>query len=100
MEDFSKFIGYIVVFFVAIFGVGMLNAHILLDVAKLFKVPYVSELVFSQAYGLTIVVGLLRGAKVKKDQEDDYNPYVKVLLGVILLLAVWGIAYMAHGLFF
>lgn len=100
MEDFSKLIGYVVMFFVVILGVGLLGAYITLDIAKLYEVPYVSTLNFSQMYGLTIVVGLLKNRAITKDSEDDYTPAAKTAISVVAILAVWAISYMAHGLFF
>lgn len=99
MEDLTKIIGAIALFFITIFGVSLLSAHIILDVAKLFAVPFVSTLTLSQAYGLGIVVSLFKGYANTKDDEET-SPYMKVVIGIAVLLGVWGIAYMAHAILF
>jgi hypothetical protein len=89
----------LIIFFLMVFGIGALEAHIAGDLSKLFNVPMLKELTFMQLYGVAIIWGIFSSKLPKKDSEDDYNGFVKLALYATSFLVVWGTAHLFHYFF-
>lgn len=89
----------LVIFFLMIFGIGALEAHIAKDLSMLFDIPKLKELTFMQMYGLAIIFGIFSSKLPKKDSEDDYSGWSKLGLYAISFLTIWGTAHLFHYFF-
>lgn len=89
----------IVIFFLMIFGLGALEAHIAGDLANLFNVPMLKDLTFMQLYGVAIIWGIFSSKLPKKDSEDDYSGWMKLSMYAGSFLMVWGTAHLFHYFF-
>jgi hypothetical protein len=89
----------ILIFFLTVFGIGALEAHIAKDISTLFDIPKLKDLSFMQLYGLAIIVGMFTAKQPKKDAEDDYSAWMKLVLYIIGFLMVWGTAHLFHYFF-
>ena len=89
----------IVIFFLMVFGIGALEAHIAKDLAILFNVPVLKDLTFMQLYGVAIIWGIFSSKLPKKDAEDDYSGWAKLGLYATSFLLIWGTAHLFHYFF-
>lgn len=95
-----KTLGHITLFtilLVSAFLTAFLGVHVLLSIAVLYSLPFISTLTFSQAYGFWITTSLLKYTlKKEKEEKSSENIYVVAFTNMATVafayLAFWGIA--------
>lgn len=95
-----KTLGHITLFTIMVvsaFLTAFLGVHVLLSIAVLYSLPFISTLSFSQAYGFWITVNLLKYTfKKEKEEKSSKNPYLvaftRIATVAFAYLAFWGVA--------
>ena len=82
---------------VALLGglLGLFEAYVLQDIGILYNLPIVKSLTFMQIFGLTVwfdIITFKLGRKTKS--EDDYNVFESFFLKTLVVLFIWGVAYL------
>jgi hypothetical protein len=78
--------------------IGLLAVYIIIDVARLFQLPFITELTFAQVYGLYSLINLMKFKFTKEDlekeAEDDEKAFAKsiaiAVIYTIFLMLFWG----------
>lgn len=95
-----KTLGHITLFTIIVlstFLTAFLGVHVLLSVAVIYSLPFISTLSFSQAYGFWITANLLKYTlkreKEEKSSEDVYVvAFTNLATTVVAYLFFWGAA--------
>lgn len=96
-----KTLGHITLFTIMVvsaFLTAFLGVHVLLSVAVLYSLPFISTLSFSQAYGFWITASLLKYTlkKEKKEEKSSENIYLVAFTNIatvaLAYLFFWGAA--------
>jgi hypothetical protein len=105
MKQIASTIGILFIGSALFFGVGFLQTYVLLDLARLFDVPYLKEIEFWQYFGIVIIFAVLTLKAKPKDKEEDsedekiVNGLAGTISGAINVLIIWGLCYLAKFLF-
>ncbi len=83
---------------------GLLGAHVVLEIAKLYNLTFITSYTFLQIYGTILIVGLIKynyEATKKKKKEltlgDAFERgFKKILTLAFFYLLNWGTAYIAY----
>jgi hypothetical protein len=84
--------------------IGLLAVYIIIDVARLFQLPFLTELSFAQVYGLYSLINLMKFKFTKEDlekeAEDDEKAFAKsiaiAVIYTIFLMLFWGMSYIMN----
>jgi hypothetical protein len=95
-----KTLGHITLFTIMVasaFLTAFLGVHVLLSVAVIYSLPFISTLSFSQAYGFWITISLLKySLKKEKVEKSSENIYVVAFTNIVTIalayLFFWGAA--------
>jgi hypothetical protein len=82
---------------------ALLPSYVMMDVAKLTRVPLLNELALYQWYGIYMIIriGIIHNKNKKADPDEVIdNALVVTLRAAISLLAVWGLIHLVFHIFF
>ena len=102
MKYFLNVIGFIIVVIISLL-VGFLLTHVILDVAGLYQLSFITCYSFAQVYCVIGIIGLIPSKS--KDKEDDKISFGENLIKIfgtvigkcIGILFSWGFLYLLHG---
>lgn len=84
-------------------ALGFLNAYVVIDIAKLYNVSFITEATFAQVFGVLLIFSLsiikpkdLDITKVKNKEEDALTIAEPALNKLVIILFAWGMAYFSH----
>lgn len=81
-----------------------LTTYIVMDVADLFNVKFITNLGYVTVFALIFIVRLVgvdaksvrESIEISDDDDTKINSFVISLVQAVLLLLIWAIAYMSH----
>ncbi len=92
------------------FCLGILTTYIVLDLAGLYKLQFITQFAFIQAYGIIVILNILRftitSQPDKKDVVKKHEKYidkigitfVQLITAALFYLMAWGFGYLAHAI--
>lgn len=80
-------------------GLPILESYIILDIAKLFSVPYLVDFSLYQIIGLVFVLTVVQLRAPIKNSEEDYSLAHKTFMYILSFFVLWGSAYLISYLF-
>lgn len=95
MSDLFSAIGKILFILVLGFLFSLLKTYIILDIANLFQLGFVTELGFAKVYGLIMLFALF-SYKINSESTDSDEYFSKVIGSVFTFLVTWGVAYLIY----
>jgi ABC-type glucose/galactose transport system permease subunit len=96
-----KTLGQITLIFILLVSAlltALLGVHVVLSIATLFSLPFITTLSFSQIYGFWLVFSLLsyKYKKEETDKETSDTPFQQAFMNLattaVTYLLIWGIA--------
>lgn len=77
--------------------VAFLGVHVILSVATLYSLSFITQFNFLQIYGFWVIIGIL-SYKYKKSEKATTTPYEDAFSGLFSLsiyyLLAWGMAFL------
>jgi len=88
------------------FLVGLLSTHVVLSIAFLFQLGFITQFSFIQLYGIFIIIDMIMiTLKIngEKDKDVSYSdklviPFTNLLTKITVVCVVWGFAYLAYAI--
>lgn len=84
------------------FVISLLEAHVILSIASLYTLDFVSRFSFVQVFGIILVFGIIKYTYKKEDSEDvDFSQKMKdsavrLMTNLLVLLVSWGLAFVSY----
>lgn len=100
-------LGKITLFAIMIAGgflTALLGAKIIISIADLYQLSFITKMSFVQIYGLITIINLIKYKREKsKEENEKFEDLMKRLFGEILfktifLLCGWGLAIVAFNI--
>lgn len=86
--------------------VSIFSAYVVLQIAGLFHLQFITQFTFIQVYGCMLIVNLVKSRSKSKDESNKSigelaYEFSAIIAGeVVGLLFVWGVAYILSQIFF
>jgi len=101
MEGLARFIGTVGLGLALSILINSLLTYIILDVSTLYGLESIASLGFVKVFGGLILLSMVRlsASSIQKemDSDSDFGETVVVsIVGAIVYLLIWGMAYIAH----
>jgi hypothetical protein len=85
------------------FGISFLMCYVIIDIAKLFSIPYLINFNFYQVFGAIIVLSIARMKGEKKEDKEPEDKFAQAVAstisGALNILLIWGMCYTVKFLF-
>lgn len=100
MENLGK-VTLFAIMIVGAFLTALLGAKIIMSIADLYQLCFITKLSFVQLYGLITIINIVKYKKEKtKEEKEDFETMMKkafsgIIGTIFFLLAGWGIAYVS-----
>lgn len=101
MENLGK-VTLFVIMIVGAFLTTLLGAKIIMSIADLYQLGFITKLSFVQLYGLITIINIVKYKKEKDEKEkEDFEAMIKkafkgILWKVVFLLIGWGLAFASY----
>jgi len=103
METLGKFT-VIVLVIVSAFLLSLFLSYVILSIANLYQLSFITQFSFVQVFGTTLIIGLLKYTYKKPEENKKEKSFGDIMIesGSALLttgfttLWVWGIAFLAY----
>lgn len=98
LGQFTAFLFLIVCSFLS----SLLVSYVVLSVANLYCVGFITQLSFLQLYGVVLIVSLLKYKYEKsKEEEESFSKFLKnaftaQFTTIFIVFVTWGLAFLAH----
>jgi hypothetical protein len=103
MKNLATAIGVLMIGSFLFFGTSFLMTYVSIDLIRLFQIPYLNALTFSNMFGLIAVVSLIRTKAPKRTDEDEAEKFARsiadTISGALTITFLWGLCYVAKYLF-
>ena len=103
MSGFGKLLLVIIMFMITFF-VGLLQVYVVLSIATLYALTFITQYSFLQILGLLIIIGLIK-YEYKKSEDSNLKfsdaaiaSITRILTDLTVILTVWGLAFIYHWL--
>ena len=98
METLGKIFAFLIVLFIALL-VSFLQTYIIISIAGMYDVSFITKLSFMQVFGLMLILGLVKYKKSESQSEDNFSELMKKGLSNALsacasYLLMWGMSYL------
>ena len=102
MENLGK-VTLFIISLVCSFLVSILQSHIVLSIAGLYQLEFVTKFTFIQIFGILILIDLVKYTYKKSVTEENEASFINKMIEplisrLLLVLLVWGIAFVAYDL--
>lgn len=98
METLGKITTSIIILILGFF-LSLLLTHIVISIANLYQISYITQFSFVQLFGIIIIITLLKYTHSYKEPKEDVS-YTNMFIGIVtnacLYLLMWGFAFIAH----
>jgi len=99
MENLGKFT-LVIIAIIAASLISLLGVHIILSIATLYKLAFITGFTFLQLYGVLIIISIA-GYGYKKEEQKASNTFMELVSSAIttaltktlFLLLSWGLAF-------
>ena len=103
--NYMEILGKLFLFIIAIvlgFFVSLLGTQVILSVATLYKLTFITQFSFIQIYGVLCIWGLIT-YKHQKDEENKEDNWFSTLFEgifskIFFLLIVWGFSFLTYSI--
>lgn len=102
MKSFGILVGVIALIALSFLS-SLLGAHVLLSIAGLYGLSFITNFSFVQIVGLLIIIGILKFKYKKSETEDNSGEFLTegltaVVSTTVFYLLTWGLAFLAFGI--
>lgn len=102
MENLGKLTLFLAIL-VAEFFTSLLGAHIFISISSLYKISFITEMSFTQVYGLLTLITLIQYKYKKEDKNLTISEVIKnngteVFTKILVLLLTWGLAFLSYSI--
>lgn len=103
METLGKFT-LILIVVACSFLTGLLGTYVIISIANLFKLTFITQFSFVQIYGAWVIIGLIRYRYKKPDSEKKeftdsmLESFGQIFANVLVILITWGSSYIAYSI--
>jgi len=100
MEILGK-ITAIVIAIVLSFLVGLLGVYVMLSIANLFDIKFITQFSFVQVYGIWCIMSLAKYKYEKAKEEESESDkswamFAAIITDLLVFLSMWGLTFIAH----
>lgn len=100
MENLGK-VDLFIIALVCSFLVSILQSHVVLSIAGLYKIDFVTQFTFIQIFGIILLFELLRYRYTITTSEEEQKSYVSkmtlpLLNRLLYVLLAWGLAFVFY----
>jgi len=101
MENLGK-ITLFGIMIVGAFFTALLGTKIIISIADLYQLGFITKMTFVQIYGLITIINIVKYKKSKSSDEDSKfeimikKSFIEILWKVIFLLMGWGLAFASY----
>lgn len=103
MKQIATAVGALVIASALFFGISFWMSYVIVDLIKLFDIPYLNTFSFFNVFGAIIVISIMRMKAEKKTEGDTDDHLVRSiansLSGFVSILLMWGLCYIVKYLF-
>ena len=98
MQTLGKIFAFIIVLFIAVL-VSFLQTHIIISMAGMYELSFITKLSFMQVFGLMLILGLAKYKHSESKSKDTFTELMSkwlsnALSNCVSYLLMWGIAYL------
>ena len=104
MKQIATAIGVLVIAATLFFGTSFLISYAVIDIVRLFDIPYLKTFSFFNIFGVIIVISMIRMKTEHKKSEGENDDKMiqaisKTISGILSILMLWGLCYIVKYLF-
>lgn len=103
MENLGK-ITLMIIAVVCSFLTGLLGTYVIISIANLFKLTFITQFSFVQIYGVWLIIGLFRYRYKKPEPEKKefsvsmLESFTQIFVNIIIILITWGSSFIAYSI--
>jgi len=103
MEILGKFT-LILIGIICSFLVGLLETYVIISIANLFKLAFITQFSFVQIYGACIIISLIKYRYKKPESEkkefSDFmlESFSQIFTNALVILITWGSSFVAYSI--
>lgn len=102
METLGKFTLFVLLVILS-FLTGLFGTYIVLSIAQLFKLAFITQFSFVQLYGIWIIIGLIKFKYIKSNPDETFSESMAKLFAIVFvnagtILLTWGMSFVAYSI--
>lgn len=101
METLGKFTIVVIVILLS-FLLGLLGVYVIISVATLYKLAFITQFSFVQIYGIWILLGLFT-YKYNKEESKDFlesmiESFTDIFARLLSILIIWSLSFIIYNI--
>lgn len=103
MKQIATAVGALVIASALFFGISFWMSYVVVDLVRLFDIPYLNTFSFFNVFGTIIIISIMRMKVENKKSEGDTDDQLvrsisNTLSGFVSILLMWALCYIVKYL--